>query len=117
MIDHLRRHGHRPVKPTVRMLRHWWGRINKEVFDGALLPCQLSAASCSDESAVGLCYPLDGGRVRIVVHDMDVTRAGVLGTLAHEMIHQWQHQNGLPMNHGIDFQAWKETCAAYLLEV
>jgi hypothetical protein len=27
-------------------------------------------------------------------------------TLRHEMIHLWQHANGLPVGHGRDFRVW-----------
>lgn len=32
------------------------------------------------------------------------TRADIINTLAHEMVHQLQHQRGLPVNHGKFFK-------------
>jgi len=88
------------------MLRYWWARLNEEVFHGELHPCGLEVGSCADFNAVGLCYPLDCGRVRLVLDPGLSTRAAVLATLAHEMIHQWQHQSGEPLTHGDVFRSW-----------
>lgn len=108
IAEHVKQRGHEPVAPTLRMLRHWWSRLNDEVFGGVLLPCQLEVGPCSEHKAVGLCYPLDCGRVRIVIDPSNATRAGMLATLAHEMVHQYQHQHSLPLTHGESFTQWAD---------
>ena len=65
----------------------------------------------------GLCYPLAGGRVRIVVNAAMCTRAGLLGVLAHEMIHQYQHQHGLALDHGTVFLGWQAIAKEHWLYV
>ncbi|MFM8909711.1 MAG: SprT-like domain-containing protein [Gemmatimonadota bacterium] len=30
--------------------------------------------------------------------------AAALETLLHEMVHQWQHEQGLPIDHGAEFR-------------
>lgn len=108
---HVIRHGHRTVRPTVRMLRYWWARLNAELFDGKLLPPQLSYGSeptpgYGSAEADGVTFPLGGERVRIHIADTQTTRQAILATLGHEMIHQWQYQHGQTMNHGEDFHTW-----------
>lgn len=107
--NHVKLHGHKPVKPTPRMLRYWWGRLNVEVFDGALHLCQLTVLDEPGmEDASGVCYPLDCGRVRINVSPTHAdSRAAMLGTLAHEMVHQYQHQHDQAMHHGTTFEQWR----------
>ncbi len=106
--EHVSRHAHEPVTPTLRMLRHWWGRLNVEVFDGLLHPCQLTYGPLEGEDVYGMCYPLEVERVRIHIDARADTRGCMLATLAHEMIHQWQHQHGLDMTHGDVFKGWAE---------
>lgn len=109
ILNHVEQHGHKPVTPTLRMLRYWWGRFNAEVFAGELLPCQFTIGPTDFHIEVeGMCYPLDNGRVRIHLDSRVNTRAGMLGTLAHEMVHQHQFQNNLTMHHGETFTRWAE---------
>ncbi len=106
---HIKLHGHKPVTPTPRMLRYWWARLNAEVFKGKLGLCQLTVLTeVGMEDACGACYPLDCGKVRInIAPEYADSRASMLGTLAHEMVHQYQHQRGKPMNHGQTFERWR----------
>lgn len=107
MREYVAKHAHRAVVPSTHMLRYWWARINAAAFDGLLLPCQLTYGPHAGE-VDGMCYPLDLGRVRIHVDARIKTRGGMLSTLAHEMIHQWQHQHDLDMTHGDVFKGWAE---------
>lgn len=111
IATHVKLHGHKSVKPTLRMLRYWWKKLNVEVFEDSLLPCQLSLLTEEgyEDGYQGLCWPLDNGRVRINVDPgYCTTRGGMLATLAHEMVHQRQHQTGLAMTHGDSFEQWRE---------
>lgn len=105
---HVYERGHESVTITPRMLRYWWSRLNREVFSGELLPCQLTFGPSEFKAVAGLCYPLEGGRVRIHLDPCNETRQGMLATLAHEMVHQYQHQHGFAMNHGETFAQWSE---------
>jgi hypothetical protein len=109
MIEkHVARHGHKPIVPTVSLMRYWWAKLNHHLFGGELMPCQLEVIDCMKTyTAVGLCWPLESRRVRISLHTEFDTRAGFLSALAHEMIHQFQHQNDLPLNHGREFDGWR----------
>lgn len=115
---HVAKHGHKLVTPTVHMMRHWWARINREVFDGLLMPCQLSVGDLSAHAAQGLCWPLDSGRVKIEVDPTWATsRVAFLSILAHEMTHQYQHQNGLGLTHGPTFTGWADHFKALGLSI
>lgn len=109
--DSVRKTGHLTVIPTIRMLRHWWARLNTECFAGELLPPQITYGNETTEGygsdiADGVTFPLGGQRVRVHLADTLTTRQAILATLAHEMIHQWQYQHDLPMNHGETFTGW-----------
>jgi hypothetical protein len=111
--DHLLKHGHLTVAPTTRMLRHWWSRINAELFGGELLPAQITygdepTEGYTTEECDGVTFPLGGQRVRLHIASSQTTKAAVLATLAHEMIHQWQYQNDQPMTHGVTFDSWAD---------
>lgn len=93
--------------PTVPFIRYWWHRFNREVFGGALLSCELRVQSCSYMQASGLMWPLPQSRARIDIHDEPATKAHILAVLLHEMVHQFQHQEKQPLNHGPTFQAWR----------
>lgn len=108
---HIVQHGHKTEVPTLRMLRYWWSRLNAECFEGVLLPPQISYGEESTEgygsaACDGVTFPLGGQRVRLHISGTLVIRQAWLATLAHEMIHQWQCQHDLPMNHGENFATW-----------
>lgn len=106
---HVEAHGHRPVTITVPMLRHWWRRLNQEMFCGVLKAPQLRADVTDGYDVSGLCWPLEGGYVRIEIEPQyATTRHAMLSTLAHEMVHQYQHQLGGAMHHGESFECWRE---------
>jgi hypothetical protein len=111
IYQHVEARGHEPVTITVQMLRYWWSQLNREVFGGVLKVPQLGTELSPEypDDASGLCWPLDGGRVRIEVKTKYAsTRCAMLNTLAHEMVHQYQHQLGAAMHHGESFEAWRE---------
>ena len=104
------------MKPTPRMLRYWHNRYNKQLFEGKLRRCKLGVANLDRHGAVGLCWPLHpltSGDVHIQLHHEFPTKAEFLGTLLHEMIHQWQHQHGKSLSHGRLFTSMAEQCSLY----
>ncbi len=81
--------------------------LNARWFDGALttLPIRLSGRMAS---RLGHFDP--GSRLlpsEIVLSRKHVVRHGwreTMHTLLHEMVHQWQHETGLPVDHGREFR-------------
>lgn len=111
IAEHVAARGHEPVVPTLRLLRYWWPRLNKALFGGCLHPCQMVLVQ--GEGFWGQCTTLSDGRVRIDMNtSLTWTRSALLGTLAHEMVHQYQHQHGLPVTHGEAFKAWADDIKA-----
>lgn len=107
---HVLARGHEPVNPTVRILKHWWHRLNLEVFANSLKPCQITyGLELAYGPVLGLCFALSDGRSRIHLQQSpEWTRSGMLSALVHEMVHQYQHQNDLPFNHGPGFRSWSQ---------
>lgn len=105
---HIRQHGGATITPTVPLIRYWWNRFNREVFGGALLPCELRVQSCTEYKAVGLMWPLPQKRTRIDIHPVQANKATILATLLHEMVHQYQHEHREPLNHGPTFARWRD---------
>lgn len=104
---HVKAHGHKPVTPSVQMLRHWWGRLNAEVFGGELLIPHITFEHLFDD-ALGSCTDIAFQRVTINIEPRhEWTRALMLETLAHEMVHQKQHHDGGAMHHGETFERWR----------
>jgi hypothetical protein len=106
--EHLVQRGHEPCKLTLHMLRYWHKRLNQELFNGELLPCQITCGVSPPEhgSIFGVCEPLPDRRVRIHIDPRCITRSSVITTMAHEMVHQWQYQTQGYMHHGNNFRAW-----------
>jgi SprT-like family len=108
IYEHVKLRGHELVTPTPRMLRHWWARLNDEVFGGELLPPAMSLEALHSD-AYGSCHDRGARRVLINLEPRhEWTRSLMLDTLAHEMVHQKQHQDGGQWNHGETFERWRE---------
>ena len=81
--------------------------LNERHFGGALtaLPLRLSDRM---QSRLGeFQAPGDGHSAAIVLSHRHLRRDGwtaAAETLLHEMIHQWQHETGLPLDHGTAFR-------------
>lgn len=109
IYKHVALRGHETVRPTARMLRYWWSRLNTEVFADTLHVPKLTVLRVEWPDVYGLCWPLSNSRSHIQIDPtLCATRGDILATLAHEMIHQWQHQLGEPMTHGESFKGWAD---------
>lgn len=83
--------------------------LNARHFEGRLpaLPIRLSArmrrrlGQLSLARATGRPYEIVIGRRHLELHGW----GEVAHTLLHEMVHLWQWQSGLPINHGASFRA------------
>lgn len=93
---------------TTKYLRYWHTRFNKLVFGGKLAKPCLVIEPCGE--AAGYCEATQPTTIYI---DPALTREQARSVLLHEMVHQWQHESRLPLDHGRSFKQWEEPC--YLL--
>lgn len=91
------------VRLSPRLLHQWHRELNALVFNGELDRPVLVVGNCG-EDVIGLCW---GTRI-MVQRGLDETLARE--TLLHEMVHQWQNQNDLEMDHGPTFEQWRAVC-------
>jgi hypothetical protein len=92
----------------VAALRALHEELNRRHFDGRLAPPRFRI---SDRMRVRLAdvtvRERDGGPVEIGLSRRHLRRDGwdeVRKTLLHEMVHQWQIESGLPLDHGAEFR-------------
>lgn len=81
-------------------MRVWWIAYNRKLFEGdlptpSLLVKDLKHHGEYFEGAITLSSNIS---------TLDAAKA----TLLHEMVHQWQHFHNKPIDHGSEFQAWRE---------
>ena len=94
--------------PFIRELTHWHTAYNEERFSGALreIPIRISRRM---KSRLGHYSPAaEGCAPEIVLSRRHIRRDGwneALHTLLHEMVHQWQDEQGLVVDHGASFRA------------
>lgn len=94
--------------PFIRELVRWHGTFNAERFDGGLrtIPIRISRRM---KSRLGHYSPAaHGSDSEIVISRRHIRRDGwdeALHTLLHEMVHQWQDEQGLVVDHGSGFRA------------
>jgi hypothetical protein len=107
-----RRRGPADVRPgdrrLVARLRRLHAELNQRHFRGRLATprFRLSGRMRSRLAEVTLCRAGDGA-VEIGFNRRHVRRDGwgeVTRTLLHEMVHQWQVESGLPLDHGREFR-------------
>ena len=95
-----------PIVLSPTLLRYWYGRLNRELFKNSLPRVLLQygdATTFMGCSVYGYFMP-DEQHPRIHVDTRVVTRGMLISTLAHEMVHYYQHTHGLPLNHGRFFK-------------
>jgi len=94
--------------PIIREMARLHRAYNEERFDGALrqIPIRISRRM---KSRLGHYSPAsDGCGPEIVLSRRHIRRDGweeALHTLLHEMVHQWQDEQGLVVDHGASFRA------------
>jgi len=89
-------------------LGEWHARFNAEHFGGTLkeVPVRVSRRMKSRLGHYSAATERDGAE--IAISRRHLRRHGwheALQTLLHEMVHQWQDENGLPIDHGRRFRA------------
>jgi hypothetical protein len=93
--------------PVIGELTRWHAAYNQERFAGALreIPIRISRRM---KSRLGHYSPASEGCVpEIVLSRRHIRRDGwdeALHTLLHEMVHQWQDEQGLVVDHGSSFR-------------
>ena len=94
--------------PIVRELTRWHRAYNEERFGGALRAVAIRL-SRRMKSRLGHYSPAaDGREPEIVLSRRHIRRDGweeALHTLLHEMVHQWQDEQGIAVDHGSAFRA------------
>jgi hypothetical protein len=92
----------------IRELAHWHNEYNARYFDGALsaIPIRISGRM---RTRLGqyTASSTDGEPAEIAISRAHIRRHGwseALHTLLHEMVHQWQAENGLEIDHGRQFR-------------
>jgi hypothetical protein len=94
--------------PLIQELARWHARFNQERFAGSLreIPIRISRRM---KSRLGHYTPAsEGCAPEIVLSRRHIRRDGwdeALHTLLHEMVHQWQDEAGLVVDHGSSFRA------------
>lgn len=89
---------------TARKAQRLWREFNASVFDGKLKRIKI-VIGYTEPEIWGLCYDS-----RLIVISDTITDEQATSTLLHEMIHQWQFENGLTMHHGNSFSKWRKVC-------
>ena len=94
--------------PLVAELTRWHSAYNVERFGSTLRPVPIRI-SRRMKSRLGHYTPAtDGAKPEIVLSRRHIRRDGwteALHTLLHEMVHQWQDEQGLAVDHGSTFRA------------
>ena len=94
-------------EPLAERLAECHTRLNGERFEARLklVPIRVSRRM---QRRLGHYAPgVEGGGAEIAISARHCHRDGfasALETLLHEMVHQWQHENGLPVDHGAEFR-------------
>ena len=103
-----RERSHPADQPLIRELVRLHRAYNEERFDGSLreVPIRISRRM---KSRLGhYCPASEGCQPEIVLSRRHIRRDGweeALHTLMHEMVHQWQDEQGLVVDHGASFRA------------
>lgn len=98
---------HPEDEPLAERLAEWHTRLNGERFGAQLkqIPIRVSRRMLR---RLGHYAPgVEGGGAEIAISARHLRRDGfasALDTLLHEMVHQWQHESGLPLDHGLEFR-------------
>ncbi len=91
---------------TLRYLRYWHTRYNKQCFGGRLGKPILEILP-NDPDAHGYCIGTEPVTIQIEqTSDLYLARR----VLLHEMIHQWQMENKLGIDHGSTFKRKATQC-------
>jgi hypothetical protein len=94
--------------PMIRELSRWHQAYNGERFGGALKTVPIRVSRRMKSRLGHYCPAGQGCDPEIVISRRHIRRDGwgeALHTLLHEMVHQWQDEQGLVVDHGSSFRA------------
>jgi len=94
--------------PLVAELARWHSAYNEERFGSTLQPVAIRISRRMKRRLGHYTPAADGAGREIVLSRRHIRRDGwteALHTLLHEMVHQWQDEQGLPVDHGSTFRA------------
>ncbi len=108
-VKRRRERGHAEDEPAAERLREWHARYNALHFGGTLktVPVRVSRRLESRLGHYTAAGPGGEPSGEIVIGHRHVKKHGwpeALHTLLHEMVHQWQDETGLPVDHGAGFR-------------
>lgn len=93
------------TKISSNVLHKWHREFNATVFGGVLGKPVLVFGNVGD-GVWGLCH---GERI-VLSENLRYIPNECRATLLHEMVHQWQHEQGLDMDHSITYSQWRARC-------
>lgn len=99
---------HPDDRPMADRLTQEHERFNAERFGGALTPMRIRISRRMRTRLGHYAPAASHGTSEIVLSRRHVRRHGwdeALDTLLHEMVHQWQDESGLPVDHGPTFRS------------
>lgn len=88
-------------------LATWHTRLNGERFGASLAVVPIRVSRRMVRRLGHYAPGVEGGGPEIAISSRHVRRDGfasAVETLLHEMVHQWQHESGLPIDHGSEFR-------------
>ena len=98
---------HPDDEPLAERLAEWHTRLNGERFGARLKPVPIRVSRRMLRRLGHYAPGVEGGGPEIAISARHCHRDGfasALETLLHEMVHQWQHENALLIDHGADFR-------------
>ncbi|MGI8497358.1 MAG: SprT-like domain-containing protein [Gemmatimonadaceae bacterium] len=109
LIERRRERPHPDDLPLIRELRLWHHEYNHRLFGGRLknVPIRISGRMHSRLGQYTVASK-EGNAAEIAISRAHIRRHGwaeALHTLLHEMVHQWQAETHLPIDHGPAFRA------------
>lgn len=91
---------------NLKYLRYWHSWLNRTVFRGELSRVPIILTKYEPGWAGGCVFD---GSVTLYI-DPKLSLVNARRVLLHEMVHQWQAENGLPLDHGRRFKQWRTRC-------
>ncbi len=94
--------------PLIRALTRCHGTYNEERFGGSLCPIAIRVSRRMKRRLGHYASAADGREPEIVLSTRHIRRDGwgeAVHTLLHEMVHQWQDEQGHAVDHGSAFRA------------
>jgi len=98
---------HPEDEPLAEDLATWHTRLNGERFGASLRQVPIRVSRRMVRRLGHYAPGVEGGGPEIAISARHIRRDGfasAVETLLHEMVHQWQHEQGLPIDHGLEFR-------------